>query len=289
MLLIYFAALLISISIVLHVRFPNSSYTVHESIRATSRRLSENVHSGALPPGIVNQSPSEGEHLKLHKCLEAGEAYSAAYLTTREHILYHFTDYNLTWVNCEMASFIMISSYRNKHVEKNGTILQSLDVLDFSVIHLSAFERLQRRHAKFTSSFGQPESPLQNSTDLLKSISAKLRAERDAQLTALVAEGDQSKLKSSSLYKRSRTVAVMPFLASDMGSGHSVLSNRLLYLHSCFWSVYAEFPHVVVAVKSQKDYDFAKYVLSPFCVFTIMIIITMIFVSGIKQVFPFMM
>eukprot|EP01035_Chromulina_nebulosa_P018281 gene18281-23958_t len=36
----------------------------------------------------------------------------------------------------------------NPNINANGTIVQSLDVLDFSVIHLSAYERLQRRWAK---------------------------------------------------------------------------------------------------------------------------------------------
>lgn len=39
----------------------------------------------------------------LHKCLDTGEAYAAAFLITREHITHQNTAYNLTWVNCEMV------------------------------------------------------------------------------------------------------------------------------------------------------------------------------------------
>ena len=48
-----------------------------------------------------------------------------------------------------MASFIMMSPRK----PTNGTILQSLDVLDFSVVHLSAYERLKRRWRKVLPDF----------------------------------------------------------------------------------------------------------------------------------------
>ena len=62
--------------------------------------------------------------------------------------MYQFTDYNLTWVNCEMASFIMMNGRATPSRNVNGSLVQSLDVLDFSVLHLSAYERLQRRWDK---------------------------------------------------------------------------------------------------------------------------------------------
>ena len=57
-----------------------------------------------------------------------------------------------------------------------------------------------------------------------------------------------------------RTVAIMPFLGNANGAGHSVLSNRYLYLKACVWSIYAYIPNIVVAVQSQVDYDYCKYV-----------------------------
>ena len=79
--------------------------------------------------------------LQVQKCREGGEAYSASYLISKEHLLYQFTDYNLSWVNCEMASFIMMRRFG----PINGSITQSVDILDLSVIHLSPYERLQKR------------------------------------------------------------------------------------------------------------------------------------------------
>ena len=58
-----------------------------------------------------------------------------------------------------MASFIMMKE-RNKALQRgaNGTIIQSLDVLDFSAIHLSAYERSQRRYARLLKKQKYPET-----------------------------------------------------------------------------------------------------------------------------------
>lgn len=88
-------------------------------------------------------------NLKLHLCNAVFEAYSASYLTTKTHMLEIASEsYNLTWVNCEMASFIHMkeSSKFYATADASGVIIQSLDVLDFSVIHLSAFERSSKKH-----------------------------------------------------------------------------------------------------------------------------------------------
>jgi hypothetical protein len=87
----------------------------------------------SLPLGLKNQTAEEREYLKLHKCRDTGEAYSASYLITKEHIANQFTAYNLTWVNCEMGSFIMMNGRADPKRNVNGSITQSLDVLDFSV------------------------------------------------------------------------------------------------------------------------------------------------------------
>ena len=56
----------------------------------------------------------EGENLKLHLCNGVFEAYSASYLTTKEHMIHVNSEtFNLTWVNCEMASFIHMKEGRN--------------------------------------------------------------------------------------------------------------------------------------------------------------------------------
>jgi hypothetical protein len=91
----------------------------------------------------------EAENLKLHLCNGVFEAYSGSYLTTAAHMLTVVT-YNLSWVNCEMASFIHMKEHPRFFTDPlgEGMVIQSLDVLDFSVIHLSAYERSSRKHRK---------------------------------------------------------------------------------------------------------------------------------------------
>lgn len=63
----------------------------------------------SLPKGLINQTIEEAEYLGYHKCIDAGEAYGASYMITKQHLLLQETNYSLGWVNCEMASFIMVS------------------------------------------------------------------------------------------------------------------------------------------------------------------------------------
>ena len=71
--------------------------------------------SAARKPDMSLQKASfEKEDLKLHLCNAVFEAYSASYLTTKQHMLtVKSENYNLTWVNCEMASFIHMRESRN--------------------------------------------------------------------------------------------------------------------------------------------------------------------------------
>lgn len=109
---------------------------------ATSQLLGSSVANP--PPNLSKQkAPQEAKFLKLHMCNEGFEAYAGSWFTTKQHMIN--TDsfkYNLTWVNCEMASFIHMEKVTNPGKLENpaaveGLIMQSLDVLDFSVIHLS--------------------------------------------------------------------------------------------------------------------------------------------------------
>ena len=124
-----------------------------------------------------------------------------------------------------MGSFIMMSS------GINGTIIQSLDVLDFSVIHLSAFERLKRRWRKLLPDFIKDKS--RNKKDWeTGTLSEVTNAVNMLRKRALNFREDGTPLSSP---EANRTVVVMPFLGSDMGAGHSKLENRYEYLKACFW------------------------------------------------------
>lgn len=69
----------------------------------------------------------------------------------------------------------------------------------------------------------------------------------------LITRRDSGLHTEKALPELRRTVVVMPFLGTGMGSGHSVLANRYEYLKTCFWSIYPEMPYIVVGVTSEED------------------------------------
>jgi len=198
----------------------------------------------ALPKGLVNQTSDEAEYLGYHKCYDAGEAYGASYLISKEHLILQNTNYSLNWVNCEMASFIMMHQ-RNRALRKGtpGTIIQSLDVLDFAAIHLSAYERVLRRYGRLVKKQTFP-----GTVEVVRTVTQTMINRRDSGVYV-----------DRSIPELNRTLVVMPFLGTGMGSGHSVLANRYEYLKACFWSIYPEMPHIVVGVTSQADYDYCRH------------------------------
>lgn len=155
-------------------------------------------------------------------------------MITREHLIYQKIDANLTWVNCEMGSFIIMNGRANPQKNINGSIVQSLDIFDFSMIHLSWFERLQGRYKMRRS---DPIKIVNATTDILRR-------------KALLSHEHRQPPASPDL---NRTIVIMPWLGSEHGAGHSKISNRLAYLRSCFWSLYEEYPNIAVMVKNEKD------------------------------------
>ena len=145
-----------------------------------------------------------------------------------------------------MMSKISKAKVHSENID--GTVVQTLDVLDFSVIHLSAYERLQRRwnlsvpdgHMKLGSL-----KPIHKSSEILKE---KVNSKNGR-------TGSSSSATTRYTHTINRTVAIMPFLLNDIGSGNSFLENRKAYLYACFWSVYNYIPKVVISVNSQKDYN----------------------------------
>ena len=47
---------------------------------------------------------------RFHRCIDSGEAYSASYITTKEHLLEHFTDYNLVYFNLLLLLLLLINT-----------------------------------------------------------------------------------------------------------------------------------------------------------------------------------
>jgi len=204
----------------------------------------------ALPDMSRQYAEFEKEDLKLHLCNAVFEAYSASYLTTKKHIMdVKSESYNLTWVNCEMASFIHMRESKNFVVNPmgDGMIIQSLDVLDFSVIHLSAFERSSKKHKHLLWKERKDLQTAWHNIDPVKEtakILDNLNNPKNPKSTKIV-HSEEAK----------RTVVVMPFLGGAMGAGHSELGNRFEYLKACFWSFYEFVPNIVAGVTRQADVD----------------------------------
>jgi hypothetical protein len=211
----------------------------------------DSVEAGRRPDITMQRAAHEKDNLKLHLCNSVFEAYSASYLTTKAHMLDVKSEtYNLTWVNCEMASFIHMKHSNNflTNADGKGMIMQSLDVLDFSVIHLSAFERSSRRWKDKLWRTREERKTAWHNIDEVKETALVLEQLVNPKITG-------KKLIYSP--EAQRTVVVMPFLGGAMGAGHSELGNRFEYLKACFWSFYEFVPNIVAGVSRQEDVDWA--------------------------------
>ena len=145
-----------------------------------------------------------------------------------------------------------MNSYNShKHV-LNGSVYMSLDVLDLAVIHLSAYERLQRKYQKKLREARLLEKDVKKSHASLDVILQSVNTLK------VLASLDRGSLSSFETSLANRTVVIMPFLASGRGAGHSAVLNRIVYLRACFWSFYRIFKHIVVFVRSREDADYVS-------------------------------
>jgi hypothetical protein len=246
-----------------HVRKLESKAHFYKRIVDVKDRLitAVNINKKAVPvkpsdPSMIitadlsNQSEEEKLYLDLHKCPDLGEAYGAAYIITKSYLLHHFVHYNLSDMNCEMGSMVVMN-YNAKASDKNATglIIQSLDVLNYAVIHLSAYERLQRRH----------EDELERM--LMRNVTWNIDAIVNVSRLMKQRYYDYPLQHMKHQYAQfNRTIVIMPFLGSEVGAGHSKTANRYLYLEACFWNFYTFSSNIVVFVMSLKDYDYIKNV-----------------------------
>ena len=152
-----------------------------------------------------------------------------------------------------MASLVhMERQHRVNNLEKNinfeGLIMQSLDVLDFSMIHLSTYERI---HKKFQKRLWPHVKRGSEMKKLWENITAVKVATNYISKTV-------PKMKYDWSPEAKRTIVIMPFLGGAMGAGHSVLAHRYVYLVACFWSIYRFLPNIIVSVASETDAEWAR-------------------------------
>jgi len=225
------------------VKIPGTNLIIDQNLLSPSAHIQ--------PDMTLQKTTFEKDNLKLHLCNGVFEAYSASYLTTKEHMLAIKSEgYNLTWVNCEMASFIHMKESNNffKNANGHGMIVQTLDVLDFSAIHLSAFERSSK---KYKHNLWKTKNDLKVEWTKIDPV---IKA---AKYLENLNNPNISKIEIVWSEEAKRTVAIMPFLGGAMGAGHSELGNRFEYLKACFWSIYEFIPNIVAGVSRQEDVDWA--------------------------------
>lgn len=149
-----------------------------------------------------------------------------------------------------MASFIHMKESAKFYRSPNhhGIIMQSLDVLDFSVIHLSAYERSSLKHKNLIWKTEKERKTQWSNIDPVIHAGKQLEALNNPKKKSV-----HRKINYSP--EAQATVVVMPFLGGAMGAGHSKLGNRFEYLKTCFWSLYEFFPNIVISVTRQADVD----------------------------------
>ena len=218
----------------------------------------------ARPNGLVNQVAADAERLRFHRCFDEGEAYSASFLITKDHFLHFLSkpiDLSSTHMSMESASFMFMETRKaTKQTAEKGAILQTLDMLDLSVVHLSAYERSLRAHDMSTK-----KGP---AVDRLHRLANSL------QQPILLGRGNSSAVGDQLLHRHAvsaaamqpridspfaQTLVLLPWAGSHLGVGNSQLSLRQVYLRICFWSFYRHYGNnIVIGVASQKDADIVQ-------------------------------
>ncbi|CAM2730416.1 unnamed protein product [Rotaria socialis] len=202
------------------------------------------ISRNVLPlPDMSQQHKSfERDNLKLHQCKSIPEAYSGSFLTTKEHILsVPSEDYKLSWTNVAMVSYIHMKDNNNTFhlnpLNNTGDIIQSLDVLDLSVIHLSEYERSLRRYKNILW-----KTKHEAYVESVKFESIKSVVQRLANLNN----------PKSSTYRQINysveakcTVVIIPFIGPAMGT-RPYQGHLYEYIIACFWSFFFVVMYIIL-------------------------------------------
>ncbi len=190
--------------------------------------------------GVLNNDKLKAS--KLHLCMDKGETYSGSFLVTKERMMYKNISFNLTTVQCEHAVQMMASSKK---------ILETLDVLDLSVINLSTYERLLLRQRNITDEAEMLKllDPIKDSGVLLKNLSTSSQHNSRRLST-------QHHINDTIF--TNLTVVIMPVLLSAKGESYSKIANRKIYLSACFWSFYGMYKNIVAFVHNEEDFQYIR-------------------------------
>ena len=170
------------------------------------------------------------------------QPHSGSVLVTAERLTSTNLTYSPSRVTTETASFVFMETRKKaKFTSEKGAIMQSLDVLDLSVIHLSAYERSLRSRG-----FNDVSGP---SVDRLRSV-ARLQ-QKNANSNSMLSDVSGVNVSGSGHFDR--TLVIMPWAGLLKGVGNSKLTFRSHYLKTCFWSFYKIYKSIVIAVPSDEE------------------------------------
>jgi len=226
-----------------------------EDALGTGAGLISDVDHLFPPPPYVGPLDFDAKAFKgLFRC-DVGTGcptYSAAFLATRSQLLSRAVgpaQTNNKQTNMESASYHLFGG------KGESAVWTSVDAFDFSVEHISMYERVLQ-------STSLPPSPLRNA--LLAAYGQRLSLiERDYRLKCSegshAAKWHAARKGSSAQVLGARTVAVMPFYAVGAGSGHSIRDTKLKYLNITVHSILCHFDAVVAAVSHPLDKEYVLH------------------------------
>jgi len=234
---------------------------------------------------LLLSSCSYNEHqLEAEECRDRGEAFSGAWLSTVEHVLrapmmgHYLKHYVAMFIKgkkrfaCEEASYFVFHKMRKNKTKVAGELLfgeypqQTIDILDFAVLHLSVAERLLTR--------SPPLRHLMKDTigtqlaTLERYFSAKMRRFHQKMAGILPGAGGGSSEDTSAAlrfnannYKRQvharkalrETLVVIPVILNVKADGNSEVEFRRRYLELTLRSLEPFFDYVAVFVMSAEE------------------------------------
>jgi hypothetical protein len=163
---------------------------------------------------------------KFQRCVEMGEAFSASFLISKKLLVALDTKVNLTTANCAKGAFIAMRP------NGQGAVMQTIDLLDLSVVHLSAYERYP--------SAVKSELLDDNVPQVMRKVMNRVKKEK------------QNHVLGNS------TIAFIPYFGKAIGSTSSKAANRQTYLHITYWSIKRMINDIIVYVCNEEDYHYVR-------------------------------
>lgn len=234
------------------------SFRAHSSIREWESSLRQAVVPPLAPPLQEDSQPQQHQKVDVSRearVVESGPAssfhgmfscnigtpcpsYTAGFLTSRGQLL----DNPVTEAVMERANTNMeTASYYTMGRRGKYDVWRTVDALDFSVEHMSMYERLLRSRSIRDSDSVVAHGLYDAFLERLRQYESRMRHKCSEDVVVLDPEGE-------------RTIAVMPYYAAGgAGSGHTAFESKALYLNITLFSMRCHFGAVAVSCLHEGD------------------------------------